>query len=175
MLAAFVFPATAVLGQAAPAAGQFRVAFDKAGITSLKYNGDRYDTDYIADDATLGHVRIRYRMGEAEWRQFSTEDAKNKYQRLPDDRSRRALQQLAVVYNPQQWIRNEYYADLEVTERFRAEADALYWTIFIRNPTHKPIELGDVFLPLPFNSNKRWDKEITYTKRVVQHQYISGH
>jgi hypothetical protein len=174
ILATFAFP-TAVLGQAAPVTGQFRVAFDKAGITSLKYNGDRYDTDYIADDATLGHVRISYKMGDTEWRQFSTEDSKNKYQRLPDDRSRRALEQLAVVYNPQQWIRNEYYADLEVTERFRAEADALYWTIFIRNPTHKPIELGDVFLPLPLNTNKRWDKEITYTKRVVQHQYISGH
>ncbi|HKD91133.1 MAG TPA: DUF5695 domain-containing protein [Terriglobales bacterium] len=174
ILATFAVP-TAVLGQAAPVTGQFRVAFDKAGITSLKYNGDRYDTDYIADDATLGHVRIRYKMGDTEWRQFSTEDPKSKYQRLPDDRSRRALEQLAVVYNPQQWIRNEYYADLEVTERFRAEADALYWTIFIRNPTHKPIELGDVFLPLPFDTNKRWDKEITYTKRVVQHQYISGH
>lgn len=170
VLSAFGFSA-----QAAPDTGQFRLAFDKAGITSLQYNGDKYDTDYIADEATLGHVRIRYKMGETEWRQFSTEDPQNKYQRLPDERSRRALQQLAVIYNPQQWIRNEYYADLEVTERFRAEADALYWTIFIRNPTHKPIELGDIFLPLPFNTNKRWDKETTYTKRLVQHQYISGH
>jgi hypothetical protein len=160
--------------QPAPAP-MFQVQFDKAGITSLKYVGDNYDTDYIADEATLGHVRIRYKMGETEWRQFSTDDPKNKYQRLPDDRSRRALQQLAAVYNPQSWIRNEYYADLELTARFRVEANELYWTIFVRNPTHKPIVLGDIFLPLPFNTSKRWDKEITYTQRVVQHQYISGH
>ncbi|HET9409329.1 MAG TPA: DUF5695 domain-containing protein [Candidatus Sulfotelmatobacter sp.] len=148
--------------------------FDKAGIVSLKFVGDKYDTDYIADEATLGHVRIRYKMGETDWRNFSTEDSGNRYEALPEIRSRRALQQLNVIYNPQAWIRNEYYADLELTERFRVEADALYWTIFVRNPTHKPVALGDLFLPLPFNTNKRWDQDITYTQRVVQHQYISG-
>jgi hypothetical protein len=161
--------------QSPPPTGQFRVQFDRSGITSLKYEGDKFDTDYIADEATLGHLRVRYKMNESEWREFSTEDPKNKYQRLPDARSRNALQQLAVVYNPQSWLRNEYYADLEVTERFRAEADVLYWTIFFRNPTHKPIVLGDIFLPLPFDTNKRWDKQISYEQRVVQHQYISGH
>ncbi|MHB8500594.1 MAG: DUF5695 domain-containing protein [Candidatus Acidiferrales bacterium] len=154
---------------------QFRLEFDKAGITSLKFAGDKYDTDYIADEGTLGHIHIRYKMGDMEWREFSTETPNNRYERLPDIRSRRATQQLNIIYNPQAWIRNEYYADLELTERFRAEADAVYWTIFMRNPTHKPIVLGDLFLPLPFNTSKRWDKEITYTKRVVQHQYISGH
>jgi hypothetical protein len=161
--------------QSPPIEGQFRTQFDKAGITSLKFAGDKFDTDYIADEATLGHVRIRYKMGENEWRDFSTEDPKNKYQKLPDGRSRKALQQLSVIYNPQSWQKNEYYADLELTERFRVEADALYWTIFVRNPTHKPIVLGDLFLPLPFNTNKRWDKTITYEQRVVQHQFISGH
>lgn len=156
-------------------ASRFSVRFDKAGITSLKYVGDKYDTDYIADEATLGHVRIRYKMGETEWRQFSTENPTNRFQQLPDRPSRRVSQQLSIVYNPQSWIRNDYYADLELTERFRAESDALYWTIFVRNPTHKPIVLGDLFLPMPFNTEKRWDKEITYTQRVVQHQYISGH
>jgi hypothetical protein len=171
-----ILQSSLLLAAEAPAvAPQFDVQFDRAGVTSLKFVGDKFDTDYIADESTLGHVRIRYKMGENDWREFSTTDAGNRYQRLPDSRSQRALQQLSIVYNPQSWIKNEYYADLELTERFRAEADALYWTIFIRNPTHKPIELGDIFLPLPFNTGKRWDKEITYTQRVVQHQYISGH
>ena len=161
--------------EARAAAPQFHVQFDRAGITSLKFVGDKFDTDYIADESTLGHVRIRYKMGENEWREFSTADEINKYERLRDSRSQRALQQLSIVYNPQSWIKNEYYADLELTERFRVEADALYWTIFVRNPTHKPIELGDIFLPLPFNTSKRWDKDITYNERLVQHQYISGH
>src|SRR5262245_7637225 len=100
----------------APAvAPRFRVQFDRAGITSFKFADDKYDTDYIADESTLGHVRIRYKMGENDWREFSTEDANNKYERLPDSRSRRALQQLSIVYNPQSWLKNEYYADLELT------------------------------------------------------------
>ena len=161
--------------QAPPEAGQFRIQFDKAGVTSLKFAGDKFDTDYIAGEATLGHVRVRYKMGENEWRDFSTEDSKNKVQQLPAGRSRKTLQQLAVVYNPQSWQKNEYYADLELTERFHVETEAFYWTIFVRNPTHKPIVLGDIFLPLPFDTNKRWDKTISYEERVVQHQFISGH
>lgn len=153
---------------------QFELKFDDHGITSLKRSGDKVDTDFIADEATLGHVTVRYKMGENEWRQFSTHDAGNKLERLRDDRSLRVSQQLSVIYNPQDWRKNEYYADLEVTERFRAESDALYWTIFIRNPTHKPIELGDIYLPLPFNSSMRWDKDISYHQRVVRHEYISG-
>lgn len=160
--------------QIQPTEGQFRVQFDKAGVTSLKFAGDKFDTDYIADEATLGHVRIRYKMGENDWRDFSTEDTKNKYQKLPGARSRKALQQLSIIYNPQSWQKNEYYADLELTERFRVEAEAFYWTIFVRNPTHKPIVLGDLFLPLPFDTSKRWDKTISYEQRVVQHQFISG-
>src|SRR5215475_10358566 len=79
----------------APAdAARFHVQFDRAGITSLKFANDKYGTDYIADESTFGHVRIRYKMGENDWREFSTEDPNNKYQRLPDSRPHRALQQL---------------------------------------------------------------------------------
>ncbi|HEU5403376.1 MAG TPA: DUF5695 domain-containing protein [Terriglobales bacterium] len=168
-----VLVSSAMAAQSAPQP-EFALKFDDHGITSLKRVGDKYDTDYIAQDATLGHVVIRYKMGENEWREFSTRDPKNKLDKLRDDRSPRVSQQLSVIYNPQDWREKQYYADLELTERFRAEHDALYWTIFVRNPTHKPIVLGDIFLPLPFNSSMRWDKEITYHERVVRHEYISG-
>ena len=138
--AAFVLlSGNAARDQTPPVEGRFRTQSDKAGITSLKFAGDKFDTDYIADEATLGHVRIRCKMGENEWRDFSTEDSKNKVQQLPAARSRKALQQLSVVYNPQSWQKNEYYADPELTERFRVESGALYWTIFVRNPTHEPM------------------------------------
>ncbi len=174
IVAAMLLCSASAQAQAPPTAGQFHVQFDKAGVTSLKFADDKFDTDYIADEATLGHLRIRYKMGENEWRNFSTEDPKNKVQQLPASRSRKMLGQLAVIYNPQDWRKNEYYADLELTERFYMEADSFYWTIFVRNPTHKPIVLGDIFLPLPFNTSKRWDKTISYEQRVVQHQFISG-
>ncbi len=168
----FFTVAGALAQERAAAPGRFQLKFDRIGITSLKFTGDKYDTDYIAQDQTLGHVRARYKMGENEWRDFSTADPANKVQQ---PLGARGAVEHAVIFNPQDWRRNEYYADLELTERFHQEADALYWTIFFRNPTHKPIILGDVFLPLPLNTGKRWDKEISYTLRVQQHQFISGH
>ena len=113
---------------------QFELKFNDHGITNLKFPGDKYPTDYIADEGTLGHVVIRYKMGDNDWREFSTRASENKLVRLRDDPSKHVTQQLSVIYNPQDWRDKEYYADLELTERFRAEHDALYWTIFVRNP-----------------------------------------
>jgi hypothetical protein len=105
-IALLVLFSPAAFAQTSPT-GQFKLQFDANGITSLKYNGDKYPTDYIADEATLGHVTVHYKMGENDWRQFSTRDPQNKYQRLPDDRSRRVTQQLSIIYNPQSWLKNE--------------------------------------------------------------------
>ena len=150
----------------------FKVQFGQAGILSLKRANDKYDTEYIARNRVLGHLNIRYKMGENEWRQFSTADGKNKFRQVRGDASDPAPQ-YNIIYNESGW--DDYYADIELTERFRVQENALYWTIHFKNPTHKPLELGDVVLPLPFNMEKRWDKEISITQRLVQHDFISGH
>ena len=124
--AALLLAGSLMRAQIPPTTGQFLLQFGSSGVTSLKYVGDKFDTDYIADESTLGQVRVRYKMGENDWSDFSTDDSRNKVQRLPDARSPKALQQLALVYNPQSWLKNEYYADLELTERFRVEANAFY-------------------------------------------------
>ena len=152
--------------------GPFKIQFGQAGIVSLQRADDKYDTEYIARNRVLGHVNVRYKMGENEWRQFSTADGKNKFRQLRGDAADPAPQ-YNVIYNESGW--DDYYADLELTERFRVEGDALYWTIHFKNPTHKPLELGDVALPLPFNMEKRWDKEISTAQRPVQHDFVSGH
>lgn len=65
-----------------PVSSSFKVKFGRDGIVSLKYTPDKYDTEYIALYETLGHVTIRYKMGENEWREFSTRDPENKYRRF---------------------------------------------------------------------------------------------
>jgi hypothetical protein len=167
-LAAFLLLASVAAAQQ----GTFLVKFNEAGIASLKRAGDKYDTEYITPGRTLGHVITRYRMGDNDWKEFSTTDPAQKRQPLrggPAD----GAQQLLLIYNQSGW--NDYYADLELTERFRVEGDSLYWSIHFRNPTHKPVELGDVALPLPFHTEKRYDKTISTTLRVVEHRFISGH
>ena len=150
----------------------FRLRFNEAGITSLKRMNDAHDTEYIAEDQVLGHISIRYRMLKAGWQEFSTRavtDERRRVRSSPDEDAPRHL----VGYNESGW--DDYFADLEVLEGFRVEGDALYWTLHFRNLTHKPLELGDIILPLPFNSEARWDKTVMYTRRVTPHRWISGH
>lgn len=127
----------------------FVVQFDEAGVSSLKVADDSSTADYIAEHHTLGHVRVRYQMGRNTVQEFHTADPANRRWEPRRD-PRDSTPQFAVSYNLSGWT--DYFADLEVTERFRLEPDSLYWSIHIRNPTHKPIEIYSIYLPLPFDS-----------------------
>lgn len=60
------------------------------------------------------------------------------------------------------------------TESFQIEGNDLLWTINIQNQTDHEIEVGDLGLPLPFNTEYVWDKTKTYTKRLIRHSFIGG-
>lgn len=64
--------------------------------------------------------------------------------------------------------------DLLASETFRLQNDALSWTISLKNSTAHEIEVGDLALPLPFNTQYVWDKTETYTKRLIPHTLIAG-
>jgi len=64
--------------------------------------------------------------------------------------------------------------DLQAQENFRLEDKALVWTISLKNMTSTELEVGDLALPLPFNTQYVWDKTETYTKRLIPHWLIAG-
>jgi len=64
--------------------------------------------------------------------------------------------------------------EIATTGRFRLEGDSLVWTIELHNETSQPIEIGDLGLALPFNTDYVSDKTETYTKRVIRHSFIGG-
>jgi len=64
--------------------------------------------------------------------------------------------------------------DLAASESFALEGDAMVWTIALRNQSQRPIEIGDLGLPLPFNTQYNADKVDTYTKRLIRHAFIGG-
>jgi len=64
--------------------------------------------------------------------------------------------------------------EIDPTEAFQLEGDALRWTITVRNQTVTPVEIGDLGIPLPFNTQYVWDKTETYTKRLIRHSFIGG-
>lgn len=68
----------------------------------------------------------------------------------------------------------EPVSKISPAESFRLEGDALVWTIEIRNQTASPIEIGDLGVRLPFNTDYVSDKTETYTKRLIRHSFVGG-
>ncbi|HKV61363.1 MAG TPA: DUF5695 domain-containing protein [Candidatus Acidoferrum sp.] len=64
--------------------------------------------------------------------------------------------------------------DLQTREDFQLRDNGLIWTIFLKNNSSRELEIGDLALPLPFNTQYVWDKTETYTKRLIPHFLIAG-
>ncbi len=64
---------------------------------------------------------------------------------------------------------------VEVGSRFRLLGDALLWDVTVKNTDDAPLEIGDLALPLPMNTNYVWDHEETFVRRVFKHALIAGH
>ena len=137
---------------------QFDIRYSSAGLTSLKHFQDVYDTDYVASGRALGDVLIRYRKsGETEWRLAQAAHD-------PQAEGQRVSFSIGI----------ETITGLAATETFQLEHDALLWTLELGNQTSQPIEIGDLALPLPFNTRYVRDKTETYTKRLIRHSFIGG-
>lgn len=149
----------------------FKLEFDHAGITSLKCTYDGLGTEHIAAGKTLGHIKARYRMGSGEWQDFVTQKMRDEW--TVNQGAEDGAPQRLVVYNGSGWY--DYYADLELTERFRLEDDVLFWTMHLRNLTHKPIDIADLILPLPFNQENRGPGDRTTPGRLILRQFIWDH
>jgi len=64
--------------------------------------------------------------------------------------------------------------DIDARATFRLVGDSLIWTIDVHNPNTTPLEIGDLGIALPFNTEYVPDKTETYTKRLVRHSFIGG-
>lgn len=126
----------------------FSLHFGPAGITSLRRSPQFPEQDFIMQGETLGNIHVRYRMLNQDWQDFMTAGMTDACT-IKQGAETSASQQV-IVYNGSGWY--DYYADLEFTNRLRLEGNVLYWTLHFRNVTHKPIEIGDFLLLLPFNT-----------------------
>jgi hypothetical protein len=92
--------------------------------------------------------------GILEWRFDNDEDARIKAQSLKDGQ--------------------DFSKQIAITSGFQLSGDTLLWKINIKNLSDTPLELGDVGLPLRFNTQYVWDKTVTYTQRLIRHFLIAG-
>jgi len=155
----------------------FQVAFDGTGITSLKRAHDAFDTEYIRPGNVLGDIVIRYRMEGGKWQEATAS-------RMADRRGTHpagdpGTMDYSVSYLDRYYLYhadfNDHYADLELILRYRVSENGLYWTIHLRNLSDKPLTVGDLLIPLPFNTQVRWTKSEMYTRRLIPHLFVSGH
>jgi len=68
----------------------------------------------------------------------------------------------------------------EAARQIRVESsfkvtNALLWTVSVENLTDRPLEIADLGLPLPFNTQYGWNKDETYNLRVIRHFLVAGH
>jgi hypothetical protein len=127
----------------------FDLLFGSAGVTSLKRSQRSGETDFLSPGRTLGDIVLRYRMLDLEWQDFVTGQMAET--RTFKQGGEASGGQRIIVYNGSGWY--DYYASLEFTSRLRLEGKVLYWTLHLRNVTHKPVEIGNFYLPLPFGTD----------------------
>lgn len=69
---------------------------------------------------------------------------------------------------------DEAARQIRVESSFKV-ANALLWTVSVENLTDRPLEIADLGLPLPFNTQYGWNKDETYNLRVIRHFLVAGH
>lgn len=148
----------------------FRIGFneEKGLIASLKYAGDSFDTDYLLGNG-IGSVEIKYRVPGEHWqeaRSHVSDDIREVTSAHPG--------KLTAIYERDS-EKTKGIRTFALHVHFRLDGDTLDWEITLRNKTDQPLEIGDLGLPLLFNTNYVSDSLTTYTQRVIRHSYVAGH
>ncbi|HWP99306.1 MAG TPA: DUF5695 domain-containing protein [Vicinamibacterales bacterium] len=64
--------------------------------------------------------------------------------------------------------------DLSVVERFTLDDAVLVWTITLANRGERPIEVGDLAVPLDFAERLAPGQDV-YTRKLLRHAFVAGH
>lgn len=144
-------------GSVAPA-GEFALALEAGAIVSLKRVGDAFDTNYVQAGRRLGDAIVTYRRGDKEWEVLDTAAFGDRLVSSSSDGSR-----YAASYEPAA-------AGLAVRIEFLIRETAIDWRVGLENLGSTPLEIGDLALPLPMNSNFRQQP----TTAVLKHGTIAG-
>lgn len=148
-------PRARTVTRALAAAGTpFVIGCDGTGVTSLRYRGDGFDTDYISAGSLLGQVIARHRTTGGTWQPLDSRTGTPLYTadtletRVSDDQ-------------------------LTVTSRLRLAGQEMLWSIELENHGAEPLEIGDLILPLPMHT--RFVGGRPSTESVLKHSFVSGH
>ena len=153
-------------------ASRFAVVFEDGAITSLRCADDTVATEYVAPGSRLGDVILRYRHGSGAWEELDTAgEAARRTVRTEDGGTR----QRTTVAAPPGSAAAPGSAAPGVDIGFTVREDSILWTITVRNPTGRAIEIGDLAVPLPINRNRPTRGEANPSPPVLKHGLVAGH
>jgi len=147
---------TAASSKTANAASPFLLQFDGGALTSLRFAGDAFPTNYVATGQKLGHIEIAWRRPNGPWQRFHSAEAT-------------ASQDSTGTYH----VRDDRGDALVVIVGLKPQGNLLRWTTELSNQSSDPIEVGDVALPLPMHAS--FSGKEPPTASVLKHSFISGH
>ena len=133
---------------------EFDLKIDNGAIVGLKRVNDAFDTEYIAPDSRLCDVVVKYRAADSDWKTQSSlylANAGSVNITTEGDTT-------TASYN----IDN----NLTLTVALDLQANALLWTITLENKTDTPLEIGDIAMPFPMNSEFVWDVVVCANPRI---------
>ncbi|MGC2637070.1 MAG: DUF5695 domain-containing protein [Acidobacteriaceae bacterium] len=148
----------------------------------LNSPGDGFHTNFVigreehpefavADSRWFGDVVFRFRFGSGPWQHASTAHSRAARTMV---RSASAASQSVVFRYASDPNTGDAIRGFEFQEAWALHGDALAWTLTIRSQNAAPMEIGDLGLPLLFNTIYAKDPATTYGKRVIRHSYIAG-
>ena len=155
-------PAELLSAQNTVVTAQFALKLDGGAIVSLKRVGDAVDTEYIQTGRRLGDAIVRYRQGSGEWQTLETVNATERaLSGSADGRQHKATYRVSANGSP----------ILELGIEFQIEDAAIHWRLAVQNLTDRPLEVGDLAVPLLMNGNFQQQPATA----VLKHSFISGH
>jgi len=146
-----------------PSNSQFNLKFDAGAIVSLKPAQSPSDTQFISPGRRLGDVIIRYREATNDWQSVNTAAL--------DDTRKLASDSPTGGQRATYRITGGSSAVLVVQTGFAQQRDAILWTITLQNAGDRPLEIGDLALPLPVSRSSA----PTNGAVILKHSFISGH
>ncbi len=163
-------PEVAALPRAAQARSQeFAAAFQDGAMVSLKAVNDPLGTEWVQPGQRLGDILLRYRAGGGEWETAETWE-------LGENRTVRSGfegREHEVVYRIPVAPAGGGEA-LLARLSFAVEDSAIRWGITLENQTGRPLEIGDLAIPLPVNRNRGGRNEPPPGPPILKHSLVSG-
>ena len=139
----------------------FTLIPSRHGIGGLWKTNDVHPTNYVRRGRVFGDVVVRWSGKDGSRDSLrANESSETKFQQEGNDLSVSGIRPGSKA--------------LRISEVFNTQGQKLIWTITLSNKGDQPLTIGDLALPMAYNSGGGENPTEIFEQRVVKHHFISG-